>query len=79
MRATEKQPNGIQFTNMDEKVTIHDLDLNRANDDNNNSNASNESFDHDEEYQKEFDKEEDEDEDLTTNKTQEDCFQNPIQ
>ena len=64
---------------MDRKVTINDLDLNHANDDNDNSNASDESFDHDEEYQKEFDNKENRDEDLAINKTQKDQFQNPIQ
>ena len=80
MGASEKQPNGIQFTNMNGKVTIHDLDPNRADDDNdNNSNASNESFDHDEQYQKEFDNKTDGEKDLATNETQEDHFQTPIQ
>ena len=41
---------------MDGSVTIYHLDLNCANDDNNNSNVSDESFDHhDEDCQKEFD------------------------
>ena len=50
MRVSEKQLEGIQFMNMDRKVTIHDLDLNRADDDVNNSNTSDERFDHDKEY-----------------------------
>ena len=81
MGASEKQFDGIQFTNMDGKVTIHDLDLNHANDDDNDdntSNASDESLDYDEEYQKEFDNKTNGDEDLATNETQEDYFQNPI-
>ena len=48
--APEKQPDGIQSTNMDEKFTIHVLDLNCANND--DSNASDKSFDNDKEYQK---------------------------
>ena len=67
MGASENQPNGIQFTNMDAKVTIHDLDQNHANDDKDNSNVSDESFDHDEEYQNEFDNDKNGDEDLATN------------
>ena len=63
---------------MDGGVTIH-LDLNRANDDNDNINASDESFDHEEEYQKEFDNDKNRDEDLATDESQEDHFQNPIQ
>ena len=56
---------------MDEKVTIHDLDLNCANDDDDDdSNVSDESFDHDKEYHNEFDNKTNEDEDY---------FQNPIQ
>ena len=49
MGISEKQPEGVQFTNRDGKVTINDLDLNLDDNDNNNSNASDESFDHDKE------------------------------
>ena len=77
--ASEKQPDGIQFINMDGKVTIHDLDLNRADDDNDASNVSDERLDHDKEYKKEFDNQTNRDEDLATDKNQEDYFQNPIQ
>ena len=52
MGVSEKQPEGIQFTGLDGKITIHDLDLNRVDDDNDNSNASNKSFVHDKEYQR---------------------------
>ena len=64
---------------MDGKITIHDLDLNRADDNDNNSNASNESFINDKEYQKEFDNDKKGDEDLATNETQEDYFLLPFQ
>ena len=52
------QPEGVQFTNKDGKVTINDLDLNLNNDDDNDSSASDEGFDHDKEYQEEFEKKE---------------------
>ena len=55
MGASVKQLEGIQFTNIDRKVTIHDLDLNRADDCDNDSNTSDDSLDHDKEYQKGFD------------------------
>ena len=79
MGISEKHPEGIQFSNIDGRATINDLDLN-MNDDNDNSNASDESFDHDKEYQKEFvnDKKKG-DEDLNTDKTQEDYFNLPFQ
>ena len=55
---------------MDGKFTIHDLDLNHTDDDDNNINVSDdESFYHDEEYQKEFDIDKNGDEDLATDKT----------
>ena len=79
MGVSEKQPEGIQFTNLDGKVTILGLDLNRADDDDNNSNVSNKSFVHDKKYQKEFDNDKKGCEDLATNETQEDHFWNPIQ
>ena len=80
MGVSEKQPEGIQFTGLDGKITIHDLDLNRADDDDNNSNASNKNFVHDKEYQKEFDNNlRKEDKDLNTNGTQEDHFRLPFQ
>ena len=49
MEASEKQWDGISFTSMDGRVAMHDLDLNRADDDD-NSDAPDESFDNDEEY-----------------------------
>ena len=52
------------------------MDLNLNNDDDDNSNASDESFDHDKEYQEEFGKEEKTRFDnLATEKTQDDHFQ----
>ena len=53
MGIAEKQSEGIQFSDRDGRVTINDLDLSMN--DENESNASNKSFDHNEEYQKEFD------------------------
>ena len=44
MRVSEKQPDGIQFTNLNGKITIVDLDLYCVDDDDDNSNASYESF-----------------------------------
>ena len=57
MRISEKQPEGIQFTDRDGRVSINnfDLDLDDNNDD--NSNASDKSFDHNKEYQEEFENE----------------------
>ena len=40
MGVSEKQPKGIQFMGLDGKITIHHLDLNQADDDDNYSNAS---------------------------------------
>ena len=73
MGVSEEQPEGIQFTNRDDRVTINDLDFNLDN----NSNASDKRFVHNNEYEKEF-KKEGQDEDLATNKTQEDHFQLPF-
>lgn len=55
MGVSEKQPEGIQFTGFDGKITIHDLDLNRADNDDDNSNTSDKGFVHDKGYQKGFD------------------------
>ena len=79
MGASEKQLDGIQFTNMNGRVTIHDLDLTRADDDDGNSNAFEESFVHNKEYQKEFDNDKKGDENLETNEIQEDHFHFPFQ
>ena len=79
MGEAEDQPEGIQFSNRDGRVTINDLDLN-MDDDDDDSNASDESFKHDEEYQKEFDNDENRgDKDLNTDETQEDHFNLPFQ
>ena len=72
MGASEKQPDRIQFTNMDGRVAIHDLDLNRVDYEDDRSNASDESFDHDEEYQNEFYNKTNGDEDLATDIIHED-------
>ena len=56
------------------RITIHGLNLNRADDDDNNSNASDESFVNNEEYQKEFTNNKIGDEGLATDETQEDHF-----
>ena len=50
MGVSEKQPKGIKFTILDGKATIHNLDLNCANDDDDNSNACDNFFVHDREY-----------------------------
>lgn len=79
---SQKQPEGIQFTNIDGRVTIHNLDLNRAADDcnnDNNSNASDESFDHNKRIPEENDNKEKTSEDLIADETQERHFQNPIE
>ena len=58
MGTSEKQPDRVQFTNRDGRVSINDLDLNLDDDNDDNSNASDKSFDHDKVYQEEFEKEE---------------------
>lgn len=52
IKILKKQPEGVQFTNRDGKVSISDLDLNLDNNDNNDSNTSDKRFDHNKEYQK---------------------------
>ena len=54
---SEKQPEGVQSTNKDGRVSINNLDLNLDDDNSDDSNASDESFDNDKKYQDEFDKE----------------------
>lgn len=49
MGVSEKQPNGIQFMNMDMEVTVYNFDLNRDDNDD-DSNASDEIFKHDNKY-----------------------------
>ena len=78
MGISEKQPEGIQFTDRYGRVSINDLNFNLDNNDDNDSNTSDESFDQDKGYQKQF-KHKSKDEDLATNKAQEDHFQLPIQ
>ena len=78
MSISEKQPEGVQFTDRDGRVRISDLNLILNDNNNDNSNALDESFDDDKEYQKEFEKE-GEDEDLATNKVQDNHFQLPFQ
>ena len=74
---SERQSDGIQFTNIDGRVTIYDLDLNCDDDD---SNAFDESFERNDKYQKEFINEtKTSEQGLTTNKTQDEHFQDPIQ
>ena len=82
MGTSEKQPEGVQFTNRDDRVSINDLDLdlNLDDDDDDYSNSSDESFDHDKEYQEEFEKEEKTRfEDLATDEVQDNHFQLPFQ
>ena len=55
MGVSEKQPEGVQFTDRDGMTSINNLDLNLNLDNDDNSNASDESFDHDTEYQEKFD------------------------
>ena len=78
MGASEKQPEGVQFTGRDGRVSISNLDLNLDDNNDDNSNASDESFNHDKEYQKEFEKE-GKDKDLATNRVQDNHFQLPFQ
>jgi hypothetical protein len=54
---TENQPEGLEFANINGKVTFDDFieEINDGDDD--NSNASGDDFVHDEEYQKEFNEE----------------------
>ena len=56
MGEAEHQPEGIHFSGIDGKITIHDLDLNTGDNDS-DSNASDDDFQPDDEYQKEFDDE----------------------
>ena len=65
--------------NMDMEVTVYNFDLNRDDNDD-DSNASDEIFKHDNKYQKESDNElKRREQGLTTNETQDEHFQNPIQ
>ena len=75
---SEKQPEEVQFTNRDNRVSINDLNLNLDNNDDDNSNTSDESFDNNKEYQGDFDKE-GKDNNLATNEVQEDHLQLPFQ
>ena len=75
---SKKQPEGVQFTNRDNRVSINDLDLNLDDNNNDNSNTFDDSFEHNKEYQEEFDRKE-KDNDLATNKVQEDHFPLPFQ
>ena len=80
MGQSEKQPESVQFTDKNGKVTINDLDLNLDDDDNDDSNAYDKSFVNDQEYQDKHDKEgETRFDDLATNKAQETHFQLPFQ
>ena len=77
MGVSVKQPEGIRFSDKDSRVTINDLNLKMDNDDN-NRNASGESFDHDKEYQKNMRKKI-KMKNLQPTKTQVDNFQLPFQ
>ena len=80
MGHSEKKPKGVQFTNKDGRVSINNLNLNLYDDNNNDRNASDESFDHDKENQEELDKEEKTRfYDLAKDEVQEDHFQLPFQ
>ena len=50
MGVSEKQPDGIQFTNMDGRVTIYDLDFKHDDDDDDDNNSSDECFEHNNKY-----------------------------
>ena len=53
MGVLENQPEGVQFTDRDGRVSIRNVAVNLNNkDNNNNSNASDEIFDHDKKYKK---------------------------
>ena len=65
MGISEKQPEGVQFKDRDGRVSINDLDLNPVDNNDDSSNTSDKSFDHDKEYQEELDRE-GKDDDLAT-------------
>ena len=78
MGVSEKQPDGIQFTNMDGRVIIYDLDLNRDDDD--DSNASGKIFQNNNKYQKELhDEIKTSEQGLVTDETQDEHFQDLFQ
>ena len=54
MGYSKKQPEGVKIINKDGRVSINDLDLDLDDNYDNNSNASDEGFDHDKEYQDKF-------------------------
>lgn len=56
MGEAEQQPDGIHFSGIDGKITIHDLDLDKGDNDT-DSNASDDDFQLDDEHQKKFDNE----------------------
>jgi hypothetical protein len=77
----ENQPEGLEFANINGKVTLDDF-IDGINDDNNNdSNASDDDFVHDEEYQKEFNEETrlEKNEGLAVDEDQADAFGNDLQ
>ena len=77
---SEKQPEGVQFTDKDGKVAINDLYLNLDDDDYDDSNASDESFFNNQEHQEKHNKEkETRFDNLATDKAQQTQFQLPFQ
>ena len=50
MGTSEKQPERVQFTNRDGRISINVLDVNLDDNDDDDSNASKESFDYNKEY-----------------------------
>jgi hypothetical protein len=77
----KNQPEGLEFANINGKVTLDDFIEGINDDDNDNSNASDDDFVHDEEYQKEFNEETrlEKNEGLAVDKDQADAFGNDLQ
>jgi hypothetical protein len=79
----ENQPEGLEFANINGKITLDDFieGINDNDDNDDDSNASDDDFVHDEEYQKEFNEETrlEKNEGLAVDKDQADAFGNDLQ
>jgi hypothetical protein len=79
MAEAENQPEGLEFADINGKVTLEDF-MEGIDDDDNDSNASDDDFVHDEEHQTEFNEEAnlERNEGLTVDEDQADAFGNDI-
>jgi hypothetical protein len=76
----ENQPEGLEFANINGKITLDDF-IKGINDNDNDSNASDDDFVHDKKYQKEFNKETrlEKNKGLAVDEDQADAFGNDLQ